>query len=140
MANRFFLTYGDGLSNIDLSALQTFHESHGKTLTVTGVRPPGRFGELRASADGVVSEFNEKPQASDGLISGGFFVCQPQIFDVLDDREDLVFEQEPVRTLVSQKEMAVFRHEGFWQCMDTARDWQLLNNLLQTNQAPWKTW
>jgi glucose-1-phosphate cytidylyltransferase len=95
---------------------------------------------LRASANGIVSEFNEKPQASDGLISGGFFVCQSQIFDVLDDRADLVFEQEPVRNLVSQKEMAVFRHEGFWQCMDTARDWQLLNNLLQTNQAPWKTW
>ena len=136
----FFLTYGDGLSNIDLSALQTFHESHGKTLTVTGVRPPGRFGELRASSDGIITEFNEKPQASDGLISGGFFVCQPKIFDVLDDQADLVFEQEPVRTLVSQKEMAVFRHDGFWQCMDTARDWQLLNNLLQTNQAPWKTW
>jgi len=136
----FFLTYGDGLSNIDLTALESFHKSKGKTLTVTGVRPPGRFGELQASVDGIVTEFNEKPQASDGLISGGFFVCEPQIFELLDNQDDLVFEQGPVRTLVSRQDMAVFRHDGFWQCMDTARDWQLLNHLLQANQAPWKNW
>ena len=136
----FFLTYGDGLSNIDLTALESFHKSKGKTLTVTGVRPPGRFGELRASVDGIVTEFNEKPQASDGLISGGFFVCEPQIFELLDNQDDLVFEQGPVRTLVARRDMAVYRHDGFWQCMDTARDWQLLNSLLQANQAPWKIW
>lgn len=136
----FFLTYGDGLSNVDLYALEKFHRSHGKTATVTGVRPPGRFGELRASASGLVSEFNEKPQASDGLISGGFFVCEPSIFNVLNDNDDLVFEQGPIKDLVAHKELAVYEHDDFWQCMDTARDWQLLNNLLTTNQAPWKTW
>lgn len=136
----FFLTYGDGLSNVDLHALEKFHRSHGKIATVTGVRPPGRFGELRASASGLVSEFNEKPQASDGLISGGFFVCEPSIFNVLNDNEDLVFEQGPIKDLVARKELAVYEHGDFWQCMDTARDWQLLNNLLTTNQAPWKTW
>ena len=136
----FFLTYGDGLSNIDLHALEKFHRSHGKTATVTGVRPPGRFGELRASESGLVSEFNEKPQASDGLISGGFFVCEPSIFNVLNDNDDLVFEQGPIKDLVAHKELAVYEHDDFWQCMDTARDWQLLNNLLTTNQAPWKTW
>ena len=89
----FFLTYGDGLSNIDLTALESFHKSKGKTLTVTGVRPPGRFGELQASVDGIVTEFNEKPQASDGLISGGFFVCEPQIFELLDNQEVLLVLQ-----------------------------------------------
>jgi len=136
----FFLTYGDGLSNIDLTALESFHKSKGKTLTVTGVRPPGRFGELQASVDGIVTEFNEKPQASSGLISGGFFVCEQGLFDVLSEREDLVLEQEPIRSLVAMQELAVFEHEGFWQCMDTPRDWQLLNTLFSSNQAPWKTW
>ena len=137
---QFFLTYGDGLSNVDLKSLLKFHNDHGKTLTVTGVRPPGRFGELRANDEGIVSEFNEKPQASDGLISGGFFVCEPKLFDVLTDNNDLVFEQEPMRELVARKELAVYEHKDFWQCMDTARDWQLLNQLFATNKAPWKTW
>jgi glucose-1-phosphate cytidylyltransferase len=136
----FFLTYGDGLSNIDLNALLTFHQKRKCTVTVTGVRPPGRFGELRANEDGLVSEFNEKPQASEGLISGGFFVCDPKVFDVLTDDPDLVFEQQPIRTLVAQRQLAVYEHEDFWQCMDTPRDWQLLNSLLSTNKAPWKIW
>jgi glucose-1-phosphate cytidylyltransferase len=95
---------------------------------------------MRATKDGLVSEFNEKPQASSGLISGGFFVCEQGLFDVLSEREDLVLEQEPIRSLVAIQELAVFEHEGFWQCMDTPRDWQLLNTLLSSNQAPWKTW
>ena len=136
----FFLTYGDGLSNIDLNALLAFHQKRKCTVTVTGVRPPGRFGELRANEDGFVSEFNEKPQASEGLISGGFFVCDPKVFDVLTDDQDLVFEQQPIRSLVAQKQLAVYEHEDFWQCMDTPRDWQLLNSLLSTNKAPWKIW
>lgn len=136
----FFLTYGDGLSNVDLDSLLKFHQDHKKIVTVTGVRPPGRFGELRADSNGLVSEFNEKPQASEGLISGGFFVCDPRVFGVLNDQSDLVFEQEPIKSLVAKKELAVYQHDGFWQCMDTARDWQLLNTLLSTNQAPWKTW
>ncbi|WP_294259770.1 sugar phosphate nucleotidyltransferase [Propionivibrio sp.] len=96
----FMLTYGDGLGDVDLDRLLKFHKSHGKILTVTGVRPPGRFGELMANGLGLVTEFNEKPQATGGRISGGFFVCRRELFDYLDDREDLVFEQEPMRRLV----------------------------------------
>ena len=136
----FLLTYGDGLSNIDLNDLLAFHKSHGRILTVTGVRPPGRFGELMSDADGLATEFNEKPQASGGLISGGFFVCRRELFDYLDDRNDLVFEQEPMRALVGDRQLAVYEHDDFWQCMDTYRDWQLLNKLIETGRAPWMIW
>lgn len=136
----FFLTYGDGLSNIDLDALLAFHKSHGRILTVTGVRPPGRFGELMADSEGVVTEFNEKPQAAGGRISGGFFVCRRELFDYLDDRDDLVFEQEPMRLLVRDRQLAVYEHDDFWQCMDTHRDWQLLNSLSEAGRAPWMIW
>lgn len=136
----FLLTYGDGLSNIDLEKLLEFHKSHGRVLTVTGVRPPGRFGELMSDASGLVTEFNEKPQASGGRISGGFFVCRREIFDYLDDRDNLVFEQEPMRALVRDKQLAVYEHDDFWQCMDTYRDWQLLNKLFDNGDAPWKIW
>lgn len=136
----FMLTYGDGLSDLDLGALVDFHESHGKVMTITGVRPPGRFGELESDDQGRVLEFNEKPQATGGRISGGFIVCRREIFDALDDREDLVFEQEPIRKLVADGEMMVFEHDGFWQCMDTARDYRLLNDLWAGGKAPWKTW
>lgn len=136
----FLLTYGDGLSNIDLDKLLEFHKSHGRILTVTGVRPPGRFGELMSDTSGLVTEFNEKPQASGGRISGGFFVCRREIFDYLDDRDNLVFEQEPMRALVRDRQLAVYEHDDFWQCMDTYRDWQLLNKLIDTGAAPWKIW
>ena len=136
----FFLTYGDGVSDIDLDALLAFHKSHGRILTVTGVRPPGRFGELMADSQGLVTEFNEKPQATGGWISGGFFVCRRELFDYLDERDDLVFEQEPMRALVRDRQLAVYEHDRFWQCMDTYRDWQLLNNLLEKKQAPWMIW
>jgi glucose-1-phosphate cytidylyltransferase len=136
----FMLTYGDGLSNVDLDALTTFHSERGCTATVTGVRPPGRFGELVATADGIASEFNEKPQATGGRISGGFFVLEPAVFGYLDDREDLVFEQEPMRGLVRDQQLAVFEHDDFWQCMDTHRDWSLLNTLAESETPPWKRW
>ncbi len=136
----FMLTYGDGLGDIDLTALVDFHRSHGKVLTVTGVRPPGRFGELVGDETGRVTEFNEKPQATGGRISGGFFVCRRELFDYLDDRQNLVFEQEPLRALVGDGQMMVYRHDGFWQCMDTYRDYRLLNNLWEGGEAPWKNW
>ena len=135
----FMLTYGDGLSDIDINSLITYHQSKNTTVTVTGVRPPARFGELEVGSDGKATGFNEKPQASAGLISGGFFVCEPAVFDVLEDRQDLVFEKEPMQSLVAQKELAVYQHDGFWQCMDTYRDWQLLNEMLEQGKAPWKT-
>lgn len=136
----FMLTYGDGLIDMDLSALVAFHESHGKILTVTGVRPPGRFGEMETDGTGQVLEFNEKPQAGGGLISGGFFVCRREIFDYLDDSEDLIFEETPMRRLVADGEMMVHGYDGFWQCMDTHRDYTLLSGLWNDGRAPWKTW
>ncbi|MBT5940230.1 MAG: glucose-1-phosphate cytidylyltransferase [Rhodospirillaceae bacterium] len=134
----FMLTYGDGLGNVNLNALIDYHKSHGKVLTVTGVRPPGRFGEMESNNDGQVLEFNEKPQASGGRISGGFFVCRREIFDYLDDSEDLVFENDPMRTLARDENLMVFKHDGFWQCMDTYRDYTLLNNLWDTGELPWR--
>lgn len=136
----FLLTYGDGVSNVDLDALVAFHKSHGRIMTVTGVKPPGRFGEMSGGADGTVTEFNEKPQATAGMISGGFFVCRGGLFDFLDEGEGLVFEQEPMRKLVKTKQMMVFTHDGFWQPMDTFRDYSLLNSLYAKGNAPWKIW
>lgn len=136
----FMLTYGDGVGDVDLAALLAFHRAHGRVLTVSGVRPPGRFGEIVSAADGRVTEFNEKPQAAAGLISGGFFVCRRALFDYLDEGEGLVFEQEPMRRLVAEGQLMVYRHDGFWQPMDTYRDWLLLNGLWERGEAPWKAW
>jgi len=133
----FMLTYGDGVSDVDLGRLLAFHRSHGKILTVTGVRPPGRFGELVATPDGKVVEFNEKPQAAQGRISGGFFVASPRLFDYLDDREDLVFEKAPMERLVRDQQLMMFEHDGFWLPMDTSREYQLLNSLYTEGKAPW---
>ena len=137
---RFFLTYGDGLRDIDLNSLLKFHLKQQTTATVTGVRPPGRFGELSIDSNGIAQQFNEKPQASGGRISGGFFVCEPSVFDVLPDQDDLVLEESPLRALVAQKQLSVFEHDGFWQCMDTYRDWQLLTAMEKSAKAPWKIW
>ncbi len=133
----FMLTYGDGVSDVDMAKLVAFHKSHGRILTVTGVRPAGRFGEMVGAAGGRVSEFNEKPQATAGRISGGFFVASPRLFDYLDDREDLVFEQEPIRQLVRDEQLMMYEHDGFWQPMDTSREFQLLNSLYNEGKAPW---
>ncbi len=133
----FMLTYGDGVSDVDIGRLLAFHRSHGKILTVTGVRPPGRFGEMIGEAGGRIVEFNEKPQASAGRISGGFFVASPRLFDYLDDREDLVFEQGPIRQLAKDRQLMMFEHDGFWQPMDTSRDHQMLNALYDSGRAPW---
>jgi glucose-1-phosphate cytidylyltransferase len=136
----FMLTYGDGVSDVDLDELLRFHRAHGKILTVTGVRPPGRFGELLATPAGEVSEFNEKPQATEGRISGGFFVAGPRLFAYLDDREDLVFETTPIRQLVTDRQLMMYPHDGFWQPMDTSREYQLLNSLYSEGKAPWVRW
>lgn len=136
----FLLTYGDGVGDIDLHELVQFHRSHGKIMTVTGVRPPGRFGEITCSAAGIVEEFNEKPQSTGGMISGGFFVCDRRIFEYLPDRDDLVFEQQPMKQLVQDGQMALFAHHGFWQPMDTFREYTLLNDLYRRGDAPWVKW
>ena len=133
----FMLTYGDGVSNVDIDKLVAFHKSHGKTLTVTGVRPPGRYGEIIANKDGTVTEFNEKPQSDTGLISGGFFVASKNLFNYLDDSEDLVFEEGPMRQLTLDKELMMFKHEGFWLPMDTSREYQTLNSIYKSGKIPW---
>ena len=135
----FMLTYGDGVGDIDLEALRAYHEKHGRALTVTGVRPPGRFGELRAEK-GMITEFNEKPQASGGRISGGFFVATAEIFRYLSDSQDLVFEQKPMRDLIEKQQLMVYEHNGFWQPMDTSREYQLLNSIYEKGSAPWVRW
>lgn len=137
----FCLTYGDGLGNIDLTALLKFHHSHGKIGTITGVRPPGRFGELEIDSSGRALQFNEKPQVAEGIINGGFFVFQrPFLERFLDTREDLVLEQEPLQRLSRDRELMVYSHQGFWQPMDTYREFKLLNELWATGEAPWKVW
>jgi len=133
----FMLTYGDGIGNIDIPKLIEFHKSHGKIVTVTGVRPPGRFGELEINGDQVIG-FNEKPQTSAGRISGGFFVCNISIFDYLNDDDGLVLEKTPLEQLAHEGELMVFRHDGFWHPMDTYRDYQLLNDLWDSGKAPWR--
>ncbi len=133
----FMLTYGDGVSNIDIKKLISFHKSHGKILTVTGVRPPGRYGEIIANNDNQVVEFNEKPQSDSGLISGGFFVANVKLFDYLDDSEDLVFEEEPMRRLVIDQELMMYKHDGFWLPMDTSREYQILNSIYKSGKIPW---
>jgi len=138
--DHFMLTYGDGLGTIDLDKLVAYHKSHGKILTVSGVRPPSRFGELRINTKGLVTAFNEKPQVSEGRISGGFFVCRKDIFKYLNNRADLVFEQEPIQRMVRDKQVMVYKHDGFWQPMDTYRDYKYLNDLVEKKQAPWVVW
>ncbi len=136
----FILTYGDGVGDVDMDKLVHYHKSHGKVCTVTGVRPPGRFGELTINEKGEVLGFNEKPQVTGGRINGGFFVCSKKIFDYLDDRSDLILEREPMDRLVADNQLMVYEHDGFWQPMDTAREYALLNDLYKKNEAPWKVW
>ena len=135
----FMLTYGDGVSNVDIKKLVEFHKAHGKLMTVTAAHPPGRFGELELNGDKAIG-FNEKPQATEGWISAGFFVCSRKVLDYLTSEEDLIFEKDPITSLVKQDQLMVYRHEGFWHPMDTSRDYQLLNQLWQENRAPWKIW
>jgi glucose-1-phosphate cytidylyltransferase len=136
----FMLTYGDGVGDVDIDALLAFHKSHGKIATLTGVRPPGRFGELEIGPNKEVLGFNEKPQASAGRINGGFFILNTEVFDYLSDDERLMFEQEPIKKLVADGQLMVFEHDGFWQPMDTSRDYALLNGLYNDKKAPWIKW
>jgi glucose-1-phosphate cytidylyltransferase len=132
----FMMTYGDGVSDIDIDALVRFHKSHGKLATVTAVRPPARFGGLSFSGD-LVSDFLEKPQIGEGWINGGFFVLEPGVLDYLGD-DAMPFERAPLERLACDGQLAAYRHEGFWQCMDTLRDVQLLNRLWAEGAAPWR--
>ena len=134
----FFLTYGDGLGNVDLKALLAFHRSHGKLATVTAVRPPARFGGLALEGDRV-ARFAEKPQAGEGWINGGFFALDRRVLDYIEGDATL-WELEPLERLASEGQLMAFRHEGFWQPMDTLREKQMLESLWDSGEAPWKVW
>ncbi|MDI6757941.1 MAG: glucose-1-phosphate cytidylyltransferase [Endomicrobiia bacterium] len=133
----FMLTYGDGVADVDVKSLVDFHKSHGKIATVTAVRPMARFGGITLDGNSRISVFKEKPHTLEGWINGGFFVFEPKIFDYLDG-DDTVLEGEPMERLAREGQLMAYRHDGFWQCMDTMRDKQLLENLWASGKAPWK--
>lgn len=130
------LTYGDGLSDVDLNQLITFHKSHGKMVTVTAVHPGARFGELEMKEEKVTS-FQEKPQTGQGWINGGYFVIEPEFFDLIKE-DQTILEREPLERASQMREMMAFRHKGFWQCMDTKRDRDNLEEFWNSGKAPWK--
>jgi glucose-1-phosphate cytidylyltransferase len=134
----FMLTYGDGVADVDIRALLKFHESHGKLATVTTVRPPARFGGIRFEGERV-AEFTEKPQVGEGWINGGFFVLDRKVLDYVDGDETL-WEREPLERLARDGQLMAYRHEGFFQPMDTLREKKLLEDLWQSGKAPWKVW
>lgn len=134
----FMLTYGDGVSDVDVEALLDFHRSHGRLATVTAVRPPARFGGLIMNGD-FVDHFTEKPVSGEGWINGGFLVLEPGIFDYLSsDRDSL--EADALERVAADGQLAAYRHDGFWQCMDTLRDKHYLQRLWDEDRAPWRTW
>lgn len=137
-SERFCMTYGDGVSDINITELSEFHTAHGCKATVTAVQPAARFGALSLNGD-QVSKFVEKPKGDGGWISGGFFILEPQIFEYLKDDED-IWEQEPMRRLADEGELAAYRHTGFWAAMDTLRDKNYLEELWANKRAPWKIW
>ena len=131
----FMLTYGDGVADIDLERLLAFHRSHGKMVSVTAVHPGARFGELQINGEQVWS-FQEKPQMGQGWVNGGFFVIEPEFFDLIQD-DATILEREPLERAARMGELMAYRHEGFWQCMDTKRDRDLLEELWQSGKVPW---
>jgi glucose-1-phosphate cytidylyltransferase len=134
----FMLTWGDGVSDVDLHRLLAFHRSHGKLATLTAVRPPARFGHLVFKGDSI-EQFSEKPQTGEGWINGAFFVLEPQVFDYIAG-DDTQWEREPLERLSADGQLMAYRHTSFWQCMDTLRDKKLLEDLWQHGGAPWKLW
>lgn len=136
----FMLTYGDGVSNINITELVEFHKSHKEALTMTSVQPEGRFGALDIEKDGKVSSFIEKPKGDGHWINAGFFVCEPKVFDYITEGDATVFEQTPLVNLAKDGEINAFKHSGFWKPMDTLRDKVSLNEMYDKNEAPWTVW
>ena len=132
----FLLTYGDGVANIDIDALVKFHKSHGKMVTVSAVHPGARFGELDID-NNIVTSFKEKPQVTQGWINGGYFVIEPKFFDLIEG-DDTILEQGPLEKVAQMGELMSYQHDGFWQCMDTKRDRDSLEELWKSDSAPWK--
>ncbi|MCU0421872.1 MAG: glucose-1-phosphate cytidylyltransferase [Bacteroidia bacterium] len=134
----FCLTYGDGVSDVNLKALLEYHKSQKTYATVTAIQPAGRFGALEIEGN-LVNKFLEKPKGDNRWISGGFFVCEPEIFNFLDN-DTTIWEREPLENIASEKQLSVYKHDGFWAAMDTLRDKTMLDELWEQNKAPWKIW
>jgi glucose-1-phosphate cytidylyltransferase len=136
----FLLTYGDGVGSVDIPASIEQHAKSGKVCTLTAVHPPGRFGELGINSDNTIHGFNEKPQTESGYINGGYMVCSRRLFEYLPDDPGMMLEQTPMKDLTSAGQLGAFKHDGFWQPMDTFQEFTLLNKLWDSGSAPWKVW
>ena len=135
----FCFTYGDGVSDIDITAEVAHHKAHGKLATIAAVVPPGRYGSIRVDQENLVTEFMEKPPGDGAVINGGFFVLEPGVFDYLEN-DATIFESEPLERLAAERQLSAFRHEGFWQPLDTLRDKTRLEQLWESGRAPWRVW
>lgn len=136
----FLLTYGDGVSDININELIDFHKSHGRLITMTSAQPDGRFGALEIDADNKIIEFKEKPKGDGSWINAGFFVCEPEVFNYITEGDGTIFEQNPLKNLAKDSQLYTYKHESFWMPMDTLRDKIKLNEIWNNNKAPWKTW
>jgi glucose-1-phosphate cytidylyltransferase len=135
----FCFTYGDGVGNVDITQLIQFHQAHGKQATLTATRPPGRYGALKFGTNDLVERFQEKPDGDGSWINGGFFVLSPKVLERI-QQDSTTWEQEPLNGLAQDGELVAFKHDGFWQPMDTLREKNLLNELWDSGKAPWKVW
>lgn len=135
--DQFMLTYGDGVSNVNFNKLIDFHNQNNKIATLTAVQPEGRFGALRIETNNTITKFNEKPKGDNVWINGGFFVLENKVFDFIDDNPENVWEIDVLTKLADKRELSAYKHDGFWQCMDTLRDKNYLENLINSNETPW---
>ena len=136
----FLLTYGDGVSDVNIDDLIKSHKESGKTVTMTAVQPSGRFGALVIKDDNMITSFMEKPKGDESWINGGFFVCQPQVFDYIPNGDDVIFERAPLENLAKDRKLNAYKHEGFWRPMDTLKDKHDLTEMWVKNTAPWAVW
>ena len=136
----FMLTYGDGVTDIDIGKLVEFHKAHGKAATMTSVQPEGRFGAIVFNENGEVTSFAEKPKGDGAWINAGFFVCEPKVFDYITEGDTTIFERSPLENLAKEGELYTYHHDGFWKCMDTLRDKQQLQEMCDEGNAPWISW
>lgn len=135
----FMVTYGDGVSDVNIQELVDFHKSHGKMMTLTGVRPEGRFGVMDFVEDNCIQAFREKSKEDSGWINGGFLICNPEVLDYIED-DTIMLEREPMEQIAHMGELMCYKHRGFWQCMDTLRDKEKLEKMWENGTAPWKVW
>lgn len=137
---RFLLTYGDGVSDVDIKSLISAHEHSKKLVTMTTVQPSGRFGAVIIKDDNIITSFKEKPKGDESWINGGFFVCEPEVFNYIPDQDDVIFERTPLENLAKDHKLNAYKHQGFWRPMDTLKDKNDLTEMWQTDKAPWAVW